>query len=432
MATASHEHIQGLSASLSKMHHRAPISDLWGSSVSQKHSSDAPPDFAMDIALETSRGPLMSSASSAVTYDSSADETQTSVEGQKVPVSAGVASTLWPSGPKQMSNQISAQLPAQKGNNPANKGNAQPSASAPPSGLHLRSFASNPPSFRGSAAAGNSVGSMGPFRSGIWGPRQNFNSFNNAVAFSQPPSAGSVYSKTPWSVDLPANPVKGISIGNAEPFYPSMSGALPAVSGTIPNSVAGSIPGSVSGTVTGQVPTSIPKSVPNPVITSGLSASVPNSVAGSTPVLNGSPQTSPSPPSMQGPSRLYARAQPGTPVGQQIVPMPVPQQNNPHLMRNGLDGMLNSHVRLQKKNGRPSTNTELYKTELCASYMSTGGNCPYGEKCQFAHGMDELKSVDRPPKWRSKPCQNWVKTGSCSYNERCCFRHDVPVGHNQQ
>lgn len=85
----------------------------------------------------------------------------------------------------------------------------------------------------------------------------------------------------------------------------------------------------------------------------------------------------------------------------------------------------NTNSRPTKKNGRPSTNTELYKTELCASYMSTGGNCPYGEKCQFAHGREELKAVDRPPKWRSKPCQNWVKTGSCSYNERCCFRHDV-------
>lgn len=84
-------------------------------------------------------------------------------------------------------------------------------------------------------------------------------------------------------------------------------------------------------------------------------------------------------------------------------------------------------MRSQKKGGRPSTNTELYKTELCASYMSTGGNCPYGEKCQFAHGTQELKTVDRPPKWRSKPCQNWVKTGACSYNERCCFRHDIPV-----
>uniref|UniRef100_A0A060T9P9 ARAD1B00924p n=1 Tax=Blastobotrys adeninivorans TaxID=409370 RepID=A0A060T9P9_BLAAD len=77
------------------------------------------------------------------------------------------------------------------------------------------------------------------------------------------------------------------------------------------------------------------------------------------------------------------------------------------------------------KKKKPTTNTDLYKTELCASYMSTGGHCPYGEKCQFAHGEKELKYIDRPPKWRSKPCQNWVKNGTCSYNARCCFRHDV-------
>lgn len=73
---------------------------------------------------------------------------------------------------------------------------------------------------------------------------------------------------------------------------------------------------------------------------------------------------------------------------------------------------------------KTTTNTDLYKTELCASFMSSGGHCPYGEKCQFAHGEKELKFIDRPPKWRSKPCQNWVKNGSCSYNARCCFRHD--------
>lgn len=71
-------------------------------------------------------------------------------------------------------------------------------------------------------------------------------------------------------------------------------------------------------------------------------------------------------------------------------------------------------------------NTELYKTELCATFIRYG-NCPYGRKCQFAHGQQDLKVVDRPPKWRSKPCQNWIKNGTCAYNERCCFRHDQPV-----
>ncbi|KAG5419039.1 GCN1 [Candida metapsilosis] len=59
-----------------------------------------------------------------------------------------------------------------------------------------------------------------------------------------------------------------------------------------------------------------------------------------------------------------------------------------------------------------SVNTQLYKTELCGPFMKTG-TCPYGIKCQFAHGESELKHIERPPKWRSKPCANWAKYGSC-------------------
>ncbi|KAG7193939.1 uncharacterized protein KQ657_005138 [Scheffersomyces spartinae] len=67
-------------------------------------------------------------------------------------------------------------------------------------------------------------------------------------------------------------------------------------------------------------------------------------------------------------------------------------------------------------------NTQLYKTELCASFVKMGV-CPYGNKCQFAHGENELKRVDRPPKWRSKACANWAKFGTCRYGNRCCFKH---------
>ena len=76
----------------------------------------------------------------------------------------------------------------------------------------------------------------------------------------------------------------------------------------------------------------------------------------------------------------------------------------------------------QGSQGKPTLNTQLYKTELCAQYMKLGG-CPYGNKCQFAHGEGELKQVERPPKWRLKPCANWLKTGSCRYGNRCLFKH---------
>lgn len=64
----------------------------------------------------------------------------------------------------------------------------------------------------------------------------------------------------------------------------------------------------------------------------------------------------------------------------------------------------------------------LYKTELCEQFLSKG-NCPYGAKCQFAHGAHELKPVQRAPKFKTKDCANWVKTGNCRYGKRCLFRH---------
>ena len=48
----------------------------------------------------------------------------------------------------------------------------------------------------------------------------------------------------------------------------------------------------------------------------------------------------------------------------------------------------------------PSANNRklgLYKTELCRSWEEKG-TCRYGNKCQFAHGEDELRTVSRHPK----------------------------------
>jgi hypothetical protein len=50
--------------------------------------------------------------------------------------------------------------------------------------------------------------------------------------------------------------------------------------------------------------------------------------------------------------------------------------------------------------GGPSANNRklgLYKTELCRSWEEKG-TCRYGPKCQFAHGDDEVKRVQRHPK----------------------------------
>eukprot|EP00186_Timspurckia_oligopyrenoides_P001399 CAMPEP_0182442088 /NCGR_PEP_ID=MMETSP1172-20130603/1055_1 /TAXON_ID=708627 /ORGANISM="Timspurckia oligopyrenoides, Strain CCMP3278" /LENGTH=270 /DNA_ID=CAMNT_0024636783 /DNA_START=411 /DNA_END=1223 /DNA_ORIENTATION=- len=67
-------------------------------------------------------------------------------------------------------------------------------------------------------------------------------------------------------------------------------------------------------------------------------------------------------------------------------------------------------------------NKELFKTELCNSFMETG-DCRYGGHCQFAHGSHELRPVQRHPKYKTKLCKNFSETGSCPYGIRCRFIH---------
>jgi len=66
-----------------------------------------------------------------------------------------------------------------------------------------------------------------------------------------------------------------------------------------------------------------------------------------------------------------------------------------------------------------------YKTELCRSYAETGGSCRYGSKCQFAHGVGELRAVDRHPRYKTQLCRTFHARGFCAYGPRCHFIHNV-------
>jgi len=70
------------------------------------------------------------------------------------------------------------------------------------------------------------------------------------------------------------------------------------------------------------------------------------------------------------------------------------------------------------------TRQNLYKTELCQSWIQTG-NCRYGTKCQFAHGSDELRPVLRHPKYKTEICKTFSTTGHCPYGKRCRFVHQI-------
>ncbi|XP_077422520.1 uncharacterized protein LOC144052388 [Vanacampus margaritifer] len=65
-----------------------------------------------------------------------------------------------------------------------------------------------------------------------------------------------------------------------------------------------------------------------------------------------------------------------------------------------------------------------YKTELCRTFEESG-LCKYGAKCQFAHGLDELRGLSRHPKYKTEPCRTFHTVGFCPYGARCHFIHNA-------
>ncbi|KAJ8337650.1 hypothetical protein SKAU_G00366160 [Synaphobranchus kaupii] len=63
-----------------------------------------------------------------------------------------------------------------------------------------------------------------------------------------------------------------------------------------------------------------------------------------------------------------------------------------------------------------------YKTELCSRYTELG-SCKYAERCQFAHGLRDLRVPSRHPKYKTEPCRAFHTGGFCAYGARCLFVH---------
>jgi len=64
-----------------------------------------------------------------------------------------------------------------------------------------------------------------------------------------------------------------------------------------------------------------------------------------------------------------------------------------------------------------------YKTEMCNNWIETN-HCRYGNKCQFAHGKEELDIFKQSQKRRTKNCRVFYKEKQCMYGSRCMFRHE--------
>ena len=69
------------------------------------------------------------------------------------------------------------------------------------------------------------------------------------------------------------------------------------------------------------------------------------------------------------------------------------------------------------------TNNAKAKSSLCKNFTEKG-NCPYGSKCQFAHGPAELKcNSDSQMSYKTRPCHSFLRKGYCCYGDRCNFLH---------
>uniref|UniRef100_A0A3B1K2N8 mRNA decay activator protein ZFP36 n=1 Tax=Astyanax mexicanus TaxID=7994 RepID=A0A3B1K2N8_ASTMX len=74
--------------------------------------------------------------------------------------------------------------------------------------------------------------------------------------------------------------------------------------------------------------------------------------------------------------------------------------------------------------GAGQINSSRYKTELCRPFEENG-LCKYGDKCQFAHGLHELRSLSRHPKYKTELCRTFHTIGFCPYGPRCHFVHNA-------
>ena len=87
-------------------------------------------------------------------------------------------------------------------------------------------------------------------------------------------------------------------------------------------------------------------------------------------------------------------------------------------------------------------NPQKYKTMLCKHFSSPKG-CSFGDKCQFAHGVNDLRTSNGLPisnpqipnntpqdkkslnlqNYKIVKCKYWEKAHNCRYGSLCTFAH---------
>ena len=64
----------------------------------------------------------------------------------------------------------------------------------------------------------------------------------------------------------------------------------------------------------------------------------------------------------------------------------------------------------------------LFKTQPCRWFERS--ECPYGPKCKFAHGRQELRCVQKDGRFQTRLCDEYSRTGHCRYGFNCFFKHE--------
>lgn len=90
-------------------------------------------------------------------------------------------------------------------------------------------------------------------------------------------------------------------------------------------------------------------------------------------------------------------------------------------------------------------NANNFKTQLCQHWQRTGGNCPYGDMCLFAHGVEDLRTVDskfsKPqqqnmhhPLFKTEICRFVLTKSPCPYSaaRMCQFLHPGDEGFEEK
>ena len=70
-------------------------------------------------------------------------------------------------------------------------------------------------------------------------------------------------------------------------------------------------------------------------------------------------------------------------------------------------------------------NRHKYKSEICKYWEN--GQCPYAQKCIFAHGVEELRKLRKHKRlYKTKACETWTSQYYCPYGSKCQFEHSHP------